>query len=409
MMSLLSRDDVDEVHTFVSPYAELNAGLWSLYTGATIFFVLRLWVKVTKRHGLWYDDYILLVSWIILTANNALIVHQFRTGYILEDSSHEWDDGMHILINISSCGTLIGQALTKTAFGVTLLRMSKQWQRWVIWFCIITMNMWMFAKVILQWAKVCDKDGYQNWYRLDFCIGWQFRDSFKEGGNVYNIIMDFVFALFPWLITRSLEMRKMEKIGLCATMSLGMIVAIVSAIRVGWKDKGNERDAYYIWRNGLSQVWYSSEITGTIIVQCIPILRPIIRDIHNSLTSRKLESGAEHHSTAWSNNNISRKRTSVNPNHIDILDTKSTDRMELREIPEEPDESWKDERSSTSPSDKNTASTPSSSRGNMWPLSGPDNHRSTSFDLEQGGGSQSSIGLDIQPVSDQGLSPPPRR
>lgn len=90
---------------------------------------------------------------------------------------------MHILINISSCGTLIGQALTKTAFGVTLLRMSNQWQRWVLWFCIATMNLYMVLKVIFQWAKVCDKGGYDNWYRLDFCLGWAFRDSFKEGGN----------------------------------------------------------------------------------------------------------------------------------------------------------------------------------------------------------------------------------
>lgn len=35
--------------------------------------------------------------------------------------------------------------------------------------------------------------------------------------------MDFVFASFPWLIARRLEMRRVEKIGLCATMSLGMM------------------------------------------------------------------------------------------------------------------------------------------------------------------------------------------
>lgn len=119
----------------------------------------------------------------ILLANNALIVHQFATGYVLENSAMEWDDRMHILINISSCGTLIGQALTKTAFAVTLLRMSNQWQKWVLWFCIVTMNLYMVLKVLFQWAKVCDKNGYDNWYRLDFCIYWSFRDKFKEGGN----------------------------------------------------------------------------------------------------------------------------------------------------------------------------------------------------------------------------------
>ncbi|RSM00752.1 hypothetical protein CDV31_011677 [Fusarium ambrosium] len=259
-MNLTPRDDDDEpVHGFINPYPELNAGLWCLFLGATAFLALRLWVKITRRHGMWYDDYILIVSWGVLLATDSLIVYQFGNGYVLENSKQEWDDRMHILINISSCGNLIGQAWTKTAFGVTLLRMSNRWQQGILWFCIFSMNIWMILKVIFQWAKVCDKDSYQNWYRLDFCIGWKFRDDFKEGGNVYNIIMDFVFASFPWLITRSLEMRRAEKVGLCLTMSLGMIVAIVAAIRVGWKDKGNDRDSHYMWRNGMSQIWYSSE------------------------------------------------------------------------------------------------------------------------------------------------------
>jgi uncharacterized membrane protein len=62
---------------------------------------------------------------------------------------------------------------------------------------------------------------------------------------VYNIIMDFVFALFPWIITWKLDMRKMEKVALCATMSLGMLVAIVAAVRTGWKGAGNKRDPEY--------------------------------------------------------------------------------------------------------------------------------------------------------------------
>lgn len=108
--------------------------------------------------------------------------------------------------------------------------------------------------------------------------------------SVYNIIMDFVMATFPWLITWNLDMRKVEKVGLCLTMSLGMIVAIIAAIRTGWKDGGNPKDEWYFWRNAHSNIWYSSEIVGTIIVQCIPVLRPLIRDIHTSLTSKKLAS-----------------------------------------------------------------------------------------------------------------------
>jgi hypothetical protein len=105
--------------------------------------------------------------------------------------------------------------------------------------------------------------------------------------------MDFVLALFPWIITWDLDMRKVEKIGLCVTMSLGMVVAIVAAIRTGWKDGANVKDEWYFWRNAHSNVWFSSEIVGTIIVQCIPVLRPLLRDIRTSLTSKKLGSGVD--------------------------------------------------------------------------------------------------------------------
>jgi hypothetical protein len=47
--------------------------------------------------------------------------------------------------------------------------------------------------------------------------------SFTSSTNprlVYNIIMDFVLASFPWVITWNLDMRRVEKIGLCITMSL---------------------------------------------------------------------------------------------------------------------------------------------------------------------------------------------
>ena len=51
------------VHHFVSPEKEVNAGIWSLFGGATVCLVLRLWCKL-RRQGLWWDDYILILSWV---------------------------------------------------------------------------------------------------------------------------------------------------------------------------------------------------------------------------------------------------------------------------------------------------------------------------------------------------------
>lgn len=99
--------------------------------------------------------------------------------------------------------------------------------------------------------------------------------------------MDFVFAAIPWIITYNINMRRVEKIGLCLTMSLGMVVAIESAIRNEWKYDGNDKDRWYFWRLAMSNIWYNSEITGTIIVQCVPVLRPMVQDICSSLRTKR--------------------------------------------------------------------------------------------------------------------------
>lgn len=81
-------------------------------------------------------------------------------------------------------------------------------------------------------------------------------------------------------------MKKSEKVGLCVVMSLGMVIAIESAIRTHWKYQGNAKDELYFWRLGMSAIWYSSEVAGTIIVQCVPVLRALVNDVRTTLPSR---------------------------------------------------------------------------------------------------------------------------
>ena len=65
MMMLLPRNhDKSRPHGYVNPEVVLNVGLWMLYAGATVFLALRVWIKVTRRHGLWWDDHILLLTWV---------------------------------------------------------------------------------------------------------------------------------------------------------------------------------------------------------------------------------------------------------------------------------------------------------------------------------------------------------
>lgn len=60
---LLALSTRKEYH-YYDPAGELYAGLWCLLFGATVFLALRLWVKLSRRHGLWYDDYLLILCWV---------------------------------------------------------------------------------------------------------------------------------------------------------------------------------------------------------------------------------------------------------------------------------------------------------------------------------------------------------
>lgn len=53
---------------FVNPSVEVNAGIWSLCAGTTALLGLRIWCKIHRRHGLWWDDYILIASWVSSTS-----------------------------------------------------------------------------------------------------------------------------------------------------------------------------------------------------------------------------------------------------------------------------------------------------------------------------------------------------
>lgn len=119
---------------------------------------------------------------------------------------------MHIMIIVSSCGTLLGQSLTKTAFAATLLKLTRgfsHWKacHWVLWYCIVSMNLYNLSKVsqttvrradritlanmaeiVVEWGKVCDSPSYFVWYRLDFCLNSGLRNRYKEAGNCESTI-----------------------------------------------------------------------------------------------------------------------------------------------------------------------------------------------------------------------------
>lgn len=87
---------------------------------------------------------------------DILLTIQYATGY----ANVKWTDTMSIMINLTGGGTLWGQSLSKTAVGITLLRLSDRTQTYILWFCIFTMNSYMIIKFFFIWARFCGKSNY---------------------------------------------------------------------------------------------------------------------------------------------------------------------------------------------------------------------------------------------------------
>lgn len=87
-MDILARNpDLDYVH----PETEVYTGLWCLHVGATAFLAARLYTKLKKKLGLWWDDYILITTW-VRNETHVLASEQFTDHRIASPHNQRYFD-----------------------------------------------------------------------------------------------------------------------------------------------------------------------------------------------------------------------------------------------------------------------------------------------------------------------------
>jgi hypothetical protein len=136
---------------------------WMLAAIATIFLALRIYCKLSRGLRLWWDDWILLAAWITLVVQVSLTSYLVSFGY----GKHAWDFSVDNIpkillpLTVRSTFTLTLLAWSKTAFGVTLLRLTEGWLKRAVWFIIITVNIALGLSAMLPWLQC--KPLYAAW------------------------------------------------------------------------------------------------------------------------------------------------------------------------------------------------------------------------------------------------------
>lgn len=132
---------------------QLNAVIWLLISVSAVFLFTRLYLKNCQNRGLWWDDWILLASWVALTAQAGLIAHVVGLGYGKRFIPLRNLPFFGLPVNILSTLLIIANLWGKTSFAVTLLRLPVRWIRICVWYILVSMTVTLTASVILVWVE----------------------------------------------------------------------------------------------------------------------------------------------------------------------------------------------------------------------------------------------------------------
>lgn len=131
----------------------LNVLVWLLISVSGLFLFTRLYLKNCQHRGLWWDDWILLASWIALAAAGGLIAYVISLGYGKRRIPFPNIPFFGLPVNILSTLTIICNLWGKTSFGVTLLRIPVRWMRICVWTILTTLTLTLTTSVLLVWVE----------------------------------------------------------------------------------------------------------------------------------------------------------------------------------------------------------------------------------------------------------------
>jgi hypothetical protein len=211
----------------------LSAIQWILVLLSGSFLGLRVWCKIKGARGLWWDDWILIASWNFLVVDVGLTTYLISIGY----GRHIWDFPLENLakfivsVNVRGTFAITVLAWTKTAFAVTLLRLTHDWTKAAVWFIILTVNISLGLSAMLPWLQCTPINAAWDLSVQGNCWDKHVMLYYNIFSGAYSAAMDFALALLPWQLLMTLQMKKKEKIGAGIAMSMGLLAGIAAIVK----------------------------------------------------------------------------------------------------------------------------------------------------------------------------------
>ncbi|KAH9907833.1 hypothetical protein F4778DRAFT_797913 [Xylariomycetidae sp. FL2044] len=290
----------------------MNAAVWTLTPLALILLVLRLYCKFLSRRGLWWDDHVLIASWILLLVSSALVGRNVADGFGMHMEDIIMTHGPEKLSTIGLRGTVIGvgtmwsslhdfpgakvamtnmyvlinQTLvlaavwSKTSFAVTLLRITNGWLKVTIWVIIATMNVFMIFSALVNFIQCSPVEKVWKPQLPGTCWPSAVNVGIGIFAGAYSAVTDITLAMLPWAVIWSLQMKRREKVGVAVAMSMGLFAGATAIMKCVALETLASADFFY--DGSQLVIWASAEVATTIMAASIPVLRVLAREFKSS-------------------------------------------------------------------------------------------------------------------------------
>jgi hypothetical protein len=251
----------------------LIASCWFLAISSGILLFLRTYCKVWRSRGLWFDDHLLLASWVALAIAVSVNTYIVSLGFgsHIETISDENLKKISLSTIMVAAFGIMSTTLSKSSFAITLYRISMdQWMKYLLIFIMVTINIsmnlvWIFGLVKCSpFAKVLDGKVEGTCWDKNKLVKFQLFAAY------YSAALDFVLALLPWQILMGMSLRRRERLGVTVAMSLGAIAGATAIVKAVMVVNITSKDFTYD-RVDLT-IWTLAEPAVSIMAISIPVL-----------------------------------------------------------------------------------------------------------------------------------------
>ncbi|THX32929.1 hypothetical protein D6D10_07973 [Aureobasidium pullulans] len=240
---------------------------------AWIAFSLRTVVKGYIMRSFGLDDWLMVITILIFTADSGLLIAIGRDLKDVEVAT------VYVTYQVFQFAFYtLGNVFLKASLAITFNRiLLERWQRIVVQVCVGIHTAFGLATFFFTIFRCGSPTNFYSRYHHSMCVSWDAMQGIQYTNSVINTSADWLLTLLPIFALRAMKMNHQAKISACFILVLGCVSSVMSMPRFGFIQALGGMESKF-WTNAYPVAVLSVAEVGTgIAAACLLTLRPLIR------------------------------------------------------------------------------------------------------------------------------------